>query len=136
MNMEVGSMAILVNDAKKSAEWYHDKLDFKIVGDKGHSVFVRPKSTSTPLLHLCGKRGAWETDRPGGRVGVWLECRKISIKKDEKSGLTIPASNPEDVENIPGIEEERRGVLRRVDDHPVGKYAILKDPDGNEFEIL
>ncbi len=40
----VGSVAILVHDAKKSAEWYRDKLGFEIVGIEGHTVFVRLSS--------------------------------------------------------------------------------------------
>jgi len=54
----VGSAATLVSDAKKSALWYRDKLEFEIVEDKGHTVFVRPKG-SQPLLHLCGECSAW-----------------------------------------------------------------------------
>jgi len=56
----VGSVAILAHDAKKSAEWYRDKLGFEIVGIEGHTVFVRlssrrpwppaPKCTQSCLL--------------------------------------------------------------------------------------
>ena len=65
-----GSVAILVNDAKKSAEWYRDKLGFEIVGAEGHSVFVKPKGAHGPLLHLCAKCDAWGEDKPGGRTGI------------------------------------------------------------------
>jgi len=48
----------------------------------------------------------------------------------------LPASNPEDVERT-YFELKKNGVefsegLTTTD---WGKYAILRDPDGNEFEI-
>jgi catechol 2,3-dioxygenase-like lactoylglutathione lyase family enzyme len=94
----VGSVAILVHDARKSAEWYHAKLGFEIVGIEGHTVFVKPKGSQAPLLHLCGPNDAWERDKPGGRTGIWLQCGTISIRKDKWTGQVIPASKPDDVE--------------------------------------
>src|SRR5208337_4557738 len=94
----VGSVAILVHDAKRSAAWYRDKLGFEIIGSVGHTVFVRPKGARAILLHLCERCDAWEDDRPGGRTGVWLACGKIMIRKDKKTGQVLPASKPEDVE--------------------------------------
>lgn len=131
----VGSVAVLVNDAKKSAEWYRDKLGFEIVENKGHTVFVKPKGSQF-LLHLCGKCDAWETDRPGGRTGVGFHCGKVGMRKDTVSGRLIRASNPEDVEKT-YLELERKGVefSEALTSTSWGKYAILKDPDGNEFEI-
>lgn len=38
----VGSVAILVENARKSAEWYREKLGFEVVGIEGHTVFVKP----------------------------------------------------------------------------------------------
>ena len=51
----LSSVAVLVDDAKKSAEWYREKLGFEVVGMEGHTVFVKPKGPQTPLLHLCAK---------------------------------------------------------------------------------
>jgi hypothetical protein len=48
----VGSIAILVHDANKSAEWYHDKLGFEFIGTEGHAVFVKPNGSQAPMLHL------------------------------------------------------------------------------------
>jgi len=94
----VGSIAVLVNDPKKSAEWYRDKLGFEIVGIEGHPVFVKVMGSHGPLLHLCGRCHDWGDDQPGGRVGVWLQCGEISIRRDEGTGMVFPASKPEDVE--------------------------------------
>jgi len=132
----VGSTAILVNDAKKSAEWYREKLGFEIVGIEGHTVFVKPRGTQALLLHLCERCDSWENDRPGGRTGIWFQCGEIRIRRDEKTGQVLPASNPEDVERT-YFELKKNGVefsegLTTTD---WGKYAILRDPDRNEFEI-
>lgn len=132
----VGSISVLVHDAKKSAKWYHDKLGFEILGTEGHTVFVKPKGSQSLLLHLCGRCDAWENDQPGGRTGIWLQCGKMTIRKDEKTGQVLPASNPKEVEKT-YIELKKKGVefSEELTTTDWGKYAILKDPDGNMFEI-
>jgi catechol 2,3-dioxygenase-like lactoylglutathione lyase family enzyme len=132
----VSSVAVLVRDAKRSAAWYRDKLDFEIVGDVGHTVFVKPKGEGATLLHLCGRCDSWEGDTPGGRTGIWLSCGAIRVRRDPKTGQVLPSSDPQAVEETyrrlkeNGVEFSEQ--LTTVD---WGKYAILKDPDGNEFEI-
>jgi len=130
-----GSVAILVKDANKSAEWYRDMLGFEIVENKGHSVFVRPRGSQF-LLHLCGKCDAWGGDLPGGRTGVWLHCGKVNMLNDGVAGVIIPASDPREV-NKTYHELQARGVKfsEELTSTSWGKYAILSDPDGNEFEI-
>ncbi len=132
----VGSISILVNDARKSAEWYRDKLGFEIVGIEGHPVFVRPKDSDYPLIHLCSRCHDWGNDQPGGRTGIWLNCGEITIKRKDKSGIILPASNLYNVERT--FEElEKNGVEFSVDltETSWGGIAILKDLDGNEIEI-
>lgn len=131
----VGSVAVLVNDARKSAEWYCDKLGFEIIQEEGHTVFVKPRGSHV-LLHLCEKCDDWETDRPGGRTGVWLQCGEVSMRKDKKNGRLIPASDPDNVERT-YLELKKKGVefKEALTATSWGKYAILKDPDGNEFEM-
>lgn len=132
----VGSVAILVHDAKKSAAWYRDKLGFEIVGHEGHTVFVRPKGLQGLLLHLCERCDSWQSDKPGGRTGIWLQCGEITIRKDERTGQVTPASEPNDVEAT-YLELKKNGVefSEELTATNWGKYAILRDPDGNEFEI-
>jgi len=128
-------VAVLVEDARRSARWYRDKLGFEIVGFEGHTVFVRPKGSKS-LIHLCGRCDAWEGDKPGGRTGVWLQCGRMTIRKDKKSGLTIPASGPKHVEET-YRRLKRKGVefAEELTTSSWGKYALLKDPDGNLIEI-
>ena len=132
----LGSVAVLVEDAKKSAEWYHAKLGFEIVGIERHAVFVRPKGSQTPLIHLCARCEAWGDDRPGGRTGIWLGCGEIVIRRDSRTGMILPTSNPNDVERTYG-ELKKKGVefSEELTSTDWGKYAILRDLDGNEFEI-
>jgi catechol 2,3-dioxygenase-like lactoylglutathione lyase family enzyme len=132
----VGSVAVLVHDAKKSAAWYRDRLGFEIVGIEGHTVFVKPKGSQALLLHLCERCDSWEQDQPGGRTGIWLQCGEITIRKDTGTGRVVPASNSDNVERT-YFELKKNGVefSEELTTTNWGKYAILKDPDGNEFEI-
>ena len=117
MTTGVGSVAVLVTDARRSAQWYHDKFGFEIVGTEGHTMFVRPKGLNS-LLHPCGHCDDWEDDRPGGRTGIWLQCGKMVVRKDEKTGLVTPASTPEDVERAYRELKGKRGrILRRTQNH-------------------
>lgn len=54
MIKDVSSVLVLVDDVKKAAKWYHDKLGFEIVSMQGHWVAVKPQNAST-ALHLCAK---------------------------------------------------------------------------------
>jgi catechol 2,3-dioxygenase-like lactoylglutathione lyase family enzyme len=132
----VGSVAVLVNDAKKSAEWYRDKLGFEIVEKGGHAVFVRPRGSAFPLIHLCERCDDWGNDTPGGRTGVWLDSGGITLHKSKDSGFILPSSNPDNVERT-FDELKKNGVefSQELTAMSWGKMAIFKDPDGNEFEI-
>ena len=84
MITQIGSVAILVNDARRSAEWYRDKLGFEIVGMEGHAVFVKPKG-SPSLIHLCercgiGGRAVQEVEREFGFNPERSSC--AGIKQD------------------------------------------------------
>ena len=132
----VGSVAVLVRNARESAAWYHEKLGFESVGDEGHMVFVRPRGSHATPVHLCERCGAWGDDRPGGRTGIWLQCGDVTIRRDEKTGLVLPASRPSDVGRT-YLELKEKGVefSEALTTTDWGTYAILRDPDGNEFEI-
>ncbi len=131
----LGSVAILVRDAKKSAEWYQAKLGFEIVGSEGHAVFVRPPGTSLPLIHLCEECESWQGDQPGGPTGIWLSCGETRFRR-AKSGELIPSSDPADVErtyhDLKGMGVAFADDLKTVS---WGKRATLLDLDNNELEI-
>jgi len=132
----LGSIAVLASDAAKSAEWYRDKLGFEIVSNEGHAVFVRPKGGDAPLIHLCGRCEDWGNDEPGGRTGIWFASGEIVFRTDVAPGKVIPACKPEDVEKT-YLELKHSGVQfsKELEVSQFGKMAILRDPDGHEFEI-
>ena len=136
MVIGVGSVAVLAYDAGKLAQWYHDKLGFEIIETQGHTVFVRPKGSSEPLIHLCGKCDDWGNDLPGGKTGIWLHCGPIRMLRDEKTGRLVPSSDPNEVEKT-FLELKNKGVefSQELQTTSWGKYAILKGPNGNEFEL-
>jgi predicted enzyme related to lactoylglutathione lyase len=111
---EIGSVAVLVNDAKKSAQWYQEKLGFQLDAMQGHWVAVKPPGSKT-ILHLCGNCQDWGDDLPGGQTGIFIKC-------DDKE------KTYEEMKN--------KGVAFTVElsEFPSGgKYAVFKDLDGNEF---
>jgi lactoylglutathione lyase len=131
----VGQISILVRDAEQAAKWYEEKLGFEIVAKEKHAVFVRPKGTSFPLLHLCAGPGAWAGDQPGGRAGVWFACGKVTFRK-HASGDVIPTSDAAAVEET-YRELKAKGVefSEELQKASWATYAVFRDLDGNEFEI-
>jgi catechol 2,3-dioxygenase-like lactoylglutathione lyase family enzyme len=132
----VGSVAVLSRDPRKLARWYSEKLGFEILGEAGHTIYVRPKGAQNVLLHICGKCDSWENDKPRGRTGIWLHCGKVSMNRDAKTGQLLPFSDPSEAEKT-FMELKRSGVefSEELTTTDWGKYAIMRDPEGNEFEI-
>ncbi len=114
MFTEVGSIAVLVNDATKAAEWYNRQLDFE-VNVQGHWVTAKPRGSNT-VIHLCGKCEDWENDRPGGHTCIFIKTddKEENYRKLKSQGVEF------DVE----LTEAPWGG---------GKYAIFRDLDGNKF---
>ena len=112
MLAELSSVPVLVNDAKKSADWYKEKLGFE-ASIQGHWVTVRPKGSKI-VIHLCEKCEEWGDDSPGGNTG-------IGFYSDDKK-KTYEELKAKGVEFAKGLTTEWFGT-----------YAIFKDPDGNEF---
>jgi hypothetical protein len=63
-------------------------------------------------------------------------CGEVHVRRDEKFGPLIPTSDPEDVGRT-FLELKGKGFefSEGLTSTPWGKYAILKDIDGNEFGI-
>ncbi|MDE1819536.1 MAG: VOC family protein [Euryarchaeota archaeon] len=131
----VGSVAVLVRDARKAADWYCEKLGFEVVARERHLVFLRPPGSSLPLIHLCGEGDDWQGDSPGGRTGIWFRCGETR-RTEIAPGVFLPASTPRDVEHA-YRELKARGVefVQELTDTGWGKMAVFRDLDGNEFEI-
>jgi uncharacterized glyoxalase superfamily protein PhnB len=115
MLQEITSVAVLVNDAKKAAQWYHEKLGFEVASMEGHWVAVKPPGSRT-ILHLCERCHEWENDSPGGQTGIF-----IATDDKEKTYRELKAK---------GVE-----FAQELTTEPFGTYAIFKDIDGNKFWI-
>ncbi len=109
---EIVSTAVLVEDAKKAAEWYRRMLGFE-VNVQGHWVTAKPPGAAF-MLHLCERCKEWYGDEPGGNTGIAFRC-------DDQEG-TYKELKAKGVEFAQDLTTEWFGT-----------YAILKDLDGNEF---
>src|SRR3989442_10923132 len=71
MLTEVGSVAVLVTDANKAAEWYRQKLGAE-VAVQGHwgAPQIPPPHLVIPLSR---KKYAWEDERAAGPTGVFFK---------------------------------------------------------------
>jgi predicted enzyme related to lactoylglutathione lyase len=105
------SVAVVVSDRKKAAQWYKEKLGFAIKEEsEEHWTIVGPPSWPSGL-HLC------EGDLEPGNTGILLY--------------------PDDFDKT--VQElKNRGVqfTQEPKKEPWGTYAMFKDPDGNEFWLM
>jgi len=108
---KISSVAVVVSDGKKSAEWYSKNLGFEIKSSEGHWVTVGPKGSDFEL-HLCESKNA-----ESGNTGILFIADDLesTAKQLEKAGVRLTKS------------------LR---DDGWGKYAMIADPDGNEFWLM
>ncbi len=108
--MKFSSVAVVVSDAKKSAQWYKEKLGFEIRSEEGHWVTVAPKGSEL-VIHLC------EGDElEPGNTGFGFVAGDVTKTEAElrKKGVRF---------TVPTKKE------------PWGSHAMFADPDGNEFWI-
>lgn len=110
----IRSVAVVVSDEKKAKEWYKDSLGFEVQDEMEHWIVVAPRGSSIGI-HLC--RG--ETLEPGN------------------SGILFYADDVEATYQ----ELKRKGVeftreLGKAEWSENTKYAMFKDPDGNEFWLM
>lgn len=100
--------AVVVSDAKKSAEWYKQKLGLEVRDNEGHWITVAPKGSSV-VLHLCET-----TPLEQGNTGIAFFVDDLDETYREMSGKGVEfTTKPKKTE--------------------WGTYAMFKDPDGNEF---
>lgn len=110
--MKFSSVAVVVKDAKKSAQWYKEKLGLGIRSKAGHWITVAPKDSSVKI-HLCEEFYPLEP----GNTGFAFVSEDVA--KDQK-------------------QLESRGVkfTTPTTKEDWGTYAMFADPDGNEFWIV
>ena len=103
------SVAVMVSDAKKSAEWYSAKLGFE-TSEEDHWVTAWPKGAKWKL-HLC--EGELEPGNTG--IGLYCEDLKATVAELKKKGVKFPMDYTKS---------------------EWGEMAQLKDPDGNLMTVL
>jgi predicted enzyme related to lactoylglutathione lyase len=111
MIKRISSVAVVVSNGKKSAEWYKNSLGFDIKSSDGHWITVGPKSSDFEL-HLCESKTL-----ESGNTGILFIADDLerTVKELEGNGVKFTKS------------------LR---DDGWGKYAMISDPDGNEFWLM
>jgi lactoylglutathione lyase len=108
---DLTSVAVVISDAKKSTEWYTKVLGFKVVSNDDHWVTVAPQNSNT-TIHLC--QGP---DLEPGNTGILLKTQNVDETYSELSKKGVQFTKP-------------------PRDDGWGKYAMFKDPDGNEFWLM
>jgi catechol 2,3-dioxygenase-like lactoylglutathione lyase family enzyme len=111
MPMEFGSVAIVVSDGKKSAQWFKEKLGFEIRDQDGHWITVAPKGSKL-IIHLC------EGDElEPGNTGFAFYAKDVAKEEADlrKKGVRF---------TVPTKKESW------------ATHAMFADPDGNEFHLI
>lgn len=110
--MQLSSVAVVVKDRSKSAQWYKEKLGLEVRSEHGHWITVATKDSGV-VLHLCDEF----YDLEPGNSGIAFTSKDVAkAQKDlEKKGVrfTQPTSKED-----------------------WGTYAMFSDPDGNEYWII
>lgn len=116
MIKNISAVAFYVSDRRKSAKWFREKLGFKIVDNRGHWLTVAPKSSrkGAITLHLCETT---KSKLEPGNTGISFAVDNLdkSYKEMVKKGVKFTKSPR---------------------DEGWGKYAMIRDPDGNEFWLF
>lgn len=102
------SVAVMVSDAKKSAAWYKEKLDFEVSTEDDHWITAWSKGANWKL-HLC------EGDLEPGNTGIGFYASDV---------------------NQTVSELKKKGVKFSTDYKKTdwgGEIAKFDDPDGNIF---
>lgn len=112
MIKKMGSVAVVVRDEKKAANWYKTKLGFEIKSNSEHWVTVAPKGARGQLIHLC----------------------KTKPLEKGNTGISFDTDNLEKTCR----ELSRKGVKFTVKprDDGWGPYAMFSDLDGNVFWLF
>jgi predicted enzyme related to lactoylglutathione lyase len=111
MIKKIASIAVVVSNGKKAAEWYKEKLGFEIVEDSGHWITVAPKGSET-VLHLCEG-----PPLEPGNTGILLICDDV-------------------LKTVKELKEKGVKITKEPKDEGWGIYAMFSDPDGNIFWLM
>ncbi|MCI4342354.1 MAG: VOC family protein [Thermoplasmata archaeon] len=112
--LALADVAVVVSDAKASAQWWTEKLGFAThtLEGSGHAVLVAPPGERL-LLHLCEGYAPLEPGNTG--IAFMTDDLKATVARWSRAGVQFP-DPPE-----PGTES---------------RMARFADPDGNVFWLV
>jgi catechol 2,3-dioxygenase-like lactoylglutathione lyase family enzyme len=114
MITKFASIAVLVSNGKKSKEWYREKLGFEVKEDENHWIVVAPKGSETGI-HLCQAK-----ELEPGNQGILFFADNIDATCKELKNKGVEFTRP----------------LDKAEWDEKIRYAMFKDPDGNEFWLM
>jgi catechol-2,3-dioxygenase len=114
---------LYVRDARRSAAFYTDALDFEEVTSVGNGAMVFMRAAGTDNHHDLGlfSIGANTQGPEQGRVGLYHLAWEV-----------------DSIHDLVAMRERllKLGALVGESDHGVSKSLYAKDPDGIEFEVV
>lgn len=104
------TVAVTVSDAKESAEWYRNKLDFEVSRQDEHWIIVWPKGAQWKL-HLCEGQ---ELEPGNTGIAFYSDDLQKTVEELKSKGVKF---------SMDYTKTDR------------GEEAKFDDPDGNVFWI-
>ncbi len=114
MITEFASVAVLVSNGERSKEWYKDKLGFEVREDGEHWIVVAPRGSRTGI-HLCEAK-----ELEPGNQGILFYADDVDATCKELQENGVEFTRP----------------LGKAEWNKSMRYAMFKDPDGNEYWLM
>ncbi len=109
MIKSISSVAVVVRNAQKAKEWYKDKLGFVVRSDEDHWITMAPADGTGFEIHLCQRKPLEK-----GNTGILFLVDDL-----DKTYAELLKK---------GVKFSQKPI-----DKGWGKYALMKDLDGNVF---
>lgn len=108
----ISSAAVVVKNGQKAKKWYEEKLGFITKSDEDHWITMAPSKTKGFEIHLCETKPLEK-----GNTGILFKVDNLDRTYSELSKK--------------GVKFSQKPV-----DQGWGKYAMMKDLDGNVFWLM
>ncbi len=116
----IGGVFFKAKDPTKLGEWYTKHLDLKLEPDSPYTTF-RWRSEDNPEQH-------GET--------VWSLFPNDSDYFGSDSAQFMINYRVSDLDTLmAALKQEGVEILREIEDTPYGRFAAIKDPEGNGIEL-
>lgn len=123
----INAFAIVVDDVRKCAEFYRDKLGFKEMELSDDFAYLKFSEAPGPGLALISRKGFKED------LEANEDAKQIANTSKSYFATFLKHSADEEYDNL-----KDRGVsfVTGLSERPNGqRYAFFKDPEGNLWEI-